>query len=85
MTLRELHKLGETYGGMAIESDRGQEPSNLRLHVIRLEDVSVPDLRTWKDHDRYEVEEVTKDELWNRLVGEETDFVYESDRRSDDE
>jgi len=24
MTLRELHKLGETYGGMAIESDRGR-------------------------------------------------------------
>ena len=24
MTLREIHKLGEIYGGMAIESDRGR-------------------------------------------------------------
>lgn len=65
---------------------RDREPSNLRLHVVRLEDVSVPDLRTWKNHDRYEVEEVTKDELWNRLAGDdETDFVYESDRRGDQE
>jgi len=46
--------------------------SNHRLQIIPLSEVSVPEMRRWKNSDDYEIQEINGKELWERLIGDMT-------------
>ena len=60
---------------------RGHEPSNCRLEIFKLADLSAKRMRLFQEKDKYEVEELKKDELWNRLACEDTNFLFTSEMR----
>lgn len=68
MTTREKH------------NRRGREPDSLRLRVVQTSDVTVERKRLWKKSEDVEIEEVNKEELWERVLGEPQGFFKASER-----
>lgn len=63
----------------------GRRPDDLHLEVYKLDEVSVSQLRTWKQSDSVELEELSHEELWERVLGDEQNFVDRKELRDEGE
>jgi len=71
MTTRDKHR------------GRGRRPDDLHLEVYSLDEVSVSQMRKWKESDSTEVEEVSREEMWSRIQDQSQNFIDRKELREE--
>jgi len=62
---------------------KANQPENLRLEVYRPSEVPLTVYRNWQESDEVEVQEVSKIELWGRILGENQKHFKTSELRDE--